>query len=196
MANAADMSKWQRAVLMRQQVLCRALNDMGSVPIDFLKACKSAAALAKFKSDTLEIEALGSRNTLFKHSDTLFAQGADFGRGPGRKYLEELRLQVYKQFIASGKTGNRRRVRDVDRIRADEREVKALLINTQKTMLAQSSAYVSLLKEVRGVAKDDRIGEFCMRRLMNILNSHDEKFSDLFGPEVFDDIRPDNVRGI
>lgn len=189
-----DLNKWQRAVDMRHKALERAAKDLSAVPIDFLRACASAQTFASYTSGSLGIEALGSRNTLFKHADSLFGDCIESAEDSGRQYLESLRRAVHQQFKLA-EPGARGDTKD-DRLKAELQSVKEILTMTQKSMLAQSTAYVKLLKEVGVMANDSRIGELSQRRLLNLLNSHDEMFSDIFGPAAFDGVRPDNVRGI
>lgn len=191
-----DMNKWQRAVYMRHKALERAVQDLSVVPVDFLRACASAEAFASYTSAPLEIEALGSRNTLFKHADSLFGDRIESAADSGRHYLESLRRAVHQQFKLAepGTRGNS--LTKEDRLKTELQSLKEILTMTQKSMLAQSTAYVKLLKEIAVLSNDGRSGELSQRRLLNLLNRHDEMFSDIFGPAAFDGVRPDNVRGI
>ncbi|SHN44734.1 hypothetical protein SAMN05192549_12517 [Duganella sacchari] len=195
LSQSGDLTKWQRAVRMRHMALERAARDMGNVPLAFLSACRSADAFAKFENAAMEIEAIGSRNTLFKHADDLLSSFAQLNGCTGRQYLDNFRRRIYKAYLATPKK-RQGKASEVDKLRHRFGELEHLLSNTQKAMVAQSTAYVALLSDVAAISRDSRIGELSSRRLSNLLNEHDEKFAKIFAPEVFATLRPDNVTSI
>lgn len=191
-----SMTRWQRAVYMRYTALEKASKDLSSVPQGFLKACMSAQAFSLYENRELEIEPLGSRNTLFKHADILFRGSTASASDEGRRYLESMRKTILQKFKVAGQHTRRSTSSEVARLRHELQLAKELLDATQKCMLAQSTAYVKLLQELGAIARDSQIEELGTRRLVNLLNRHDEMFSGLFDPMVFDNARPDNVRGM
>ncbi|USX15336.1 hypothetical protein NHH88_05985 [Oxalobacteraceae bacterium OTU3CAMAD1] len=195
-SDVSGMSQWQRAVYMRHKALEKAGKDLSRVPQGFLQSCESAQAFSLYKSIELEIEPLGSRNTLFKHADVLFCDRGDSATEHGRHYLESMRRAIYQQFKLAGRQSRRSASSEGTRLRNEVRLMKELLSETQKSMLAQSTAYVKLLQELGCITKESQIGEPGTRRLLNLLNSHDEMFSHIFDPTAFDGVRPNNVRGM
>ncbi|WP_426336994.1 hypothetical protein ACN9MY_06205 [Pseudoduganella sp. R-31] len=192
LSHSGDLTKWQRAVRMRYVALERAARDMANVPQEFLRACRSAEAFAKFENEAMKIEPIGSRNTLFKHADDLLSAFSEPNGCTGRQYLDSFRRRIYKAYI-SQQQKRRGAGSELDKLRYRLGDMEHLLSSTQKAMLAQSTAYVALLKEVAAISKDTRIGEIYMRRLTNLLNEHDEKFAKIFSPAIFATLRPDNV---
>lgn len=100
LSHSGDLTKWQRAVRMRYVALERAARDMANVPQEFLRACRSAEAFAKFENEAMKIEPIGSRNTLFKHADDLLSAFSEPNGCTGRQYLDSFRRRIYKAYIS------------------------------------------------------------------------------------------------
>jgi hypothetical protein len=60
-------------------------------------------------------------------------------------------------------------------------------------MLLQSRAYLSLLRQLQGIANSKFVQPATRARMFNILNDHDELYGSLFGPELTVNMRPSNV---
>jgi len=175
------------SIFARHEALKSALSSVKTAPKELIAACDSAGALASLDMPALGITRLGSRNTLFKYSDILFAELKTPDGESGWKYIDWLRKEV-KALAEKKKTSRRKETREeriADRREKAEQELSAL----QRTSMIQTRAYLWLLKEISGLSKSPSIDPMTKQRLENLINNHHELFGELFSPEFL----PNNV---
>lgn len=174
----------------REKVLLEIIGSDVPVSAQVAVAVQSTTNFANWEWPTKGITRL-ARGTARKYSIILFSNLADGDGGDGWRYLDNLRKAVKDRVQTST---SKRSV--ASRIVVTTRKAEEQLQKTralEKAMLLQSRAYLSLLQQVRGLAYGKSEQPISRLRIVNILNGHDELYGSLFGPEMRDAIRPDNV---
>lgn len=182
------------SVFARSEALQAALRDTNSARRELTNACESAATLAELHLPELGITRIGSRNTLYKYANEVLNRTSSPDGDTGWKYLDWLRKAVRTAVAEGGKarTGEARKARAAKR---QQRETDQLTI-LKVAMIAQSKAYLRLLKEIAGIANGKNVEGDTRKRLLNLLAQHDEVFGALFGPDVATEVRPKNVENL
>jgi len=190
MANGSPLKKHAASVMARATVLEDIIQGKRDGSLALIQACASAVKLAALDAPELGITVLGSRNTLFKYANILLADRLGKNGERGWPYLDSLRRDVYQNGSSQKQCTSR------EEKTSQLSTLKRHLNETQIMMLAQSNAYVSLLTRVAAIARSSEIDALVSKRLLNLLNDHDETFGGLFAPNVIQQARPKNVRGI
>jgi hypothetical protein len=184
------LTEHELSVMARLDALEGVIQGKRKATHALIQGCCSTVKFATLDDPDTGITPLGSRNTLFKHADRLLGDRVGENGERGWAYLNSLRIAVHEK-------GNAQRESTAKLKRTDQlSSLKRHLNETQALMLAQSTAYVSLIARVSAIAHLTDIDPLISKRLLNLLNDHDETFGDLFTPGVVQRTRPDNVRGI
>ncbi|MBE1426465.1 hypothetical protein H4684_003131 [Desulfomicrobium macestii] len=174
--------KCRSSVFARHEALKQAIKSIKTAPKALTTACNSSVALASLDLPEIGICRLGSRNTLFKYSDILFSDHYTPNGETGWKYIDWLRNEVKdlakKEALARNKKS--RELIMAEKLNRAQQELSAL----QRTMMAQTKAYLWILKEVFGLSKSHTIDDSTKHRLKNLITNHDELFGDLFTPNM------------
>jgi hypothetical protein len=188
--NRTSIDACRSGVIARYETLTKALRSLDSVPAEFITSTVSAVQFARLSCTSCGITPI-ARNTLFKYADEILSDRASENGQRGWKLLDSLRIAVYKKA-----TNESRRRSSATRTLRQNSIVESLtseLEEMQRCILAQTNAYLALLKEVGGLAKSEVLDNKTRFRLKNMLGRHDELYSELFEARIAKEIRPQNV---
>lgn len=183
--NPSELGPHAASVAARAIALEEVMQGRRKASGNLVLACRSTVRLAALSEPSLGITPLGSRNTLFKYANALLNDKKGPNGEVGWKYLDFLRISVYQSY---------RSVEEAASSPPRDASLKKYLDETQRAMLAQSTAYVSLIRRVRALARSNDVDALVAKRMLNLLNDHDDVFGGVFSPSVVELVRPNNVR--
>jgi len=188
--NLQVQSDLEETVLARERVLLGILEGRLDICRQVMSGIDSTTTFASWEWRSHGIVKL-ARGTLRKFANQALGRRSAGAEMTGWRYLDDLRKAV-KRLI---EVHHSPRSKAAKAIKENSKlvEKSSLIKDLEVSMLRQSRAYLNLLQQVRGLANSGSVQVGTRTRLFNILNSHDELFGDLFGPEIIHSLRPDNV---
>jgi hypothetical protein len=191
---SSSRNSFFRSVIARRQVLLDALKSDGQVPTSVVNAVIDTTAFANWEWTEKGIFRMG-RNSLRRFSDVILVDSLASSEVSGWKYLDALRRRVKSEFCTVS-LSRRRVAAKHDAQRHQNAHLAKQLKIMEASMSIQTKAYLFLFQQLQGLAKNDGIDASVRARIFNMLNDHDELYGAIFGPEISDLIRPNNVEAI
>lgn len=177
------------SVKAREEVLLAVIANTMPLTTEISRAVRSTTTFADWVWNSKGIGKI-ARGTLRKFANSIFSIPADVQQS-GWSYLDNLRRSVKAKKPATSSARSVSAKANAANVKRDEQI--EVIRSLEAEMLLQSRAYLSLLRQVQGIANSKSVQSATRARMFNILNDHDELYGSLFGPELTVNVRPNNV---
>jgi len=180
-------------VYARYEALQYALSNLNLVPIEILDACESQSSLAALAFTQYGITPL-ARNSMYKYADQVLAEhkipeGEKKAGENGQHYLDWLRKHVREKALKE--IGYRTKAARIQRNKQHKQKSQHNQQQAEEHSLRVSKAYLHLLTQIKGMQADDSLELLFRKKLINIVQDHDQLYGDLF--DEVGTVRPDNL---